>query len=608
VRLKEKRMSAEYDAFKKTVSVAMLTNASWFRSAREMEVVWYIIPCGATVRSYRFQREIGWTDGPSLTLEDYNSEDVLAGKVLELVGEKKITGIGVVVYLADGFSLMEVDPGMQGAEKVPMLRELLRGCPQDAIAERIDEGAVYRLLTDARNVAKVVKLSESQNRIWETVARTVHERGVNIPVKVALNSAAVSAIAGFFMNLDETVQVDDGPPVPFKLVAAFLFTGFTALVAINAAREFLQIRSLPHGTRACPDGFGSDVLAAYKLLADDKGAQTTVIAMVQCSDASPACLVNAFESHVTGLGQAPDTYNVISTDEDAAQELLLKEAGRFGLSSPFAASGINKARWELLTQHPETRFETHGNVAVALRCSALEDFSSNTERDRPTQMDVVAYYGLKAGGMCSYAALLCYVVFSAVNLVGGIQTPAWKLPYRLVDEAKAKEARLLADRADYRRWTNVFQPRSQAWFIMEMLLELLPEGKNVVVSSADAHLTLLGQGGTGSKLGFERELKVTGFATEEGALQLSRFNNRETVAKELAIVGDKLKLSFAENDHRRWSVQYRTERNGSYVEDASAHTERTSAYPYNFALTLTFTATAEDQDLALEKGHTHAGN
>jgi hypothetical protein len=202
--------------------------------------------------------------------------------------------------------------------------------------------------------------------------------------------------------------------------------------------------------------------------------------------------------------------------------------------------------------------------------------------------------GLRIGRIAGALLLLVLAGWFALIVATAFQGEALRALPDLIGGKKTEFERLDSAKQYLARWDKILRPRSQAWSTMELVLGLLPEGKDILwekldyaIKQADSKPT---SGNATAPGGFFRQWIIDGFCNDQGRTELERLQETSTLNKLFDSTATRLEdPSFAISGNRTVKADLREEANtqsGPATQDVSL--------PYKFRLVVTENISAND--------------
>lgn len=506
-------------------------SSDWFREAVELDRQWHLWIDGVTCQSAVFDRKRKhWEPGPELSaglLKPDGAADPAAGPELEkaikaaLENPKlgRAKSLGIIVHLADEFSINELAPEYSQEEDPETVNEMLTNDPATALGDATVDRAIssWRLipgwgLKEEEKRSFAVQVS----RRFQGLIDRLSERGkaMGIPVVVSGCCAPLEALR---LAPVMAVQEDYRSGTLF----VFLYRRFSALAAIGPQGELMLLRSLQHrGGLEHPSGLGEALVNASALLKLPH-PEVQIIQMAPTSIQGLAADLERFFGKRERLS--------IRFSEAAA----FKDFGEIPGGRIEMAVGDSATVQALHPSSPRMACETFKQLSAGW---ATQNFFglSRKERDAyPSQKD---FEMLRFSGAFKAILVLCVLGFAGWTGFGIIKTvnkDSWALSEVDAKTATLRHQNLVKEKERTAYWENLMTKRSEGWLAMEVPLRLIPEEQGIVVKEFAYSTGEISDDKEKGKVGFYREWTISGFGRPEGQAMLSQLGSKAYVAGQL---------------------------------------------------------------------------
>jgi len=489
-----------------------------FAGATERSLRWHLFYDGKNVVSavvFGSGADRSWNEGPAVAAEDLHQPDKLKALAKELLQawqtpNRKHVDLGVILHLADGIECDLVREDFENPALYEQASAMIRENPGDVLADFVADPVAqcryYPLFSSGRAIA----LRHSIQFLNALESLTEAE------VKVAIHSAPVEALAVY---LKFCRQSTEGKAHCF----VFFYDQFTVLAPVQ--NGVLDLKVLPHRQQAVPPKFGDDL---FSLLEERGLMNSCVLILVPCGTHDPTLLFNELEAYARrnrknaeGIEiQVPDSesfwHSVPEVGPEKARivqrpEFLSEHAEWFGAGEEFSgASGI------------DADLQRFGRLC---RQNFWPDDHQSREKQLPRSL-AIAMLGLRAARMVAALLLVAFGTWFGLYAFGASQTDAMRLPPDEIGGKKAELLKLTNEKTYLSKWDTTLAPRSQAWSVMDFVLNLIPESNHVVCEKMNYAVkqdeSKPGAHKPGAKTGFIREWVLEGSCDEEGRTILSR--------------------------------------------------------------------------------------
>ena len=530
------------------------SNADWYREAYELDRQWHIWIDGAEMASAVFDRKSGqWIKGPdpvlpkdtgrSIGTEKSVSDDAVVGmhenlnqeqfeavfssfdendlkrlhvSLSELVKGKeyggKVKSLGIVLHVAEEFSLADLAPEYSMDDDFDSLRNLLGVDPMEALGDStIDRLAQswnllpYWGIKEGERRSVSIQVSRKYHSLIEELTR--YSRTRNIPIRTAVLSAPLEALrmAPFFLDASDTSKEGN--------IFVFNYQRFSALAVLDRSGELVMMRSLPHRPG---QGHANRLGEVLVNTAASVGLEDPLVSIVLMSRVGQEALTTELGAFFSS--RPPMNIGLVDPYE-------IEELKRIPESKIEMLTGDPDSLAKLAEDAPLKESETIQELGKGW---ALQDFLGENETDKeiyPSQKDLKM---LRFFGYAKFAVLGVLVVLvgtTAWNYVRTITTDAWRLPDAEAGEAAASVEKKKQDRDRVMYWENVMARRSEGWLVMEVLLQLFEPGSGLIVSECTYEAAGEQDDQKARKLAFRRQWIVKGYGRSEGAAMLAKLSS-----------------------------------------------------------------------------------
>ncbi len=489
-----------------------------FAGASEQPVRWHLFYDGKNVVSAVVSAsgaDRAWHEGPAVSVEDLNQPDklkTLARGLLQLwqTPNRKHVGLGVIFHLADAVERDLVREDFENPALYEQASALIRENPGDVlsdfVADPMAQCRCYPLFSSGRAIAlrHSIQFLNSLESLTEA------------DIKVAIHSAPVEALAVY---LKFCRQSTEGKPYCF----VFFYDQFTVLAPVQ--NGVLDLKVLPHRQQAVPPKFGDEL---FSLLEERGLINSCLLILVPCGTQNPTLLFNELEAYARRNRKSAEGIEIQVPDSESFWHSI-PEVG------PEKARIIQRP--EFLTEYAEwfgagKEFSSESGIdADLLRFGQLarQNFWPDDHQSREKQLPrslAITMLGLRAARIAATLLLMAFGAWFGVYAFGASQTEAMHILPDLIGGKQAELVQLSNAKAYLTKWDNALAPRSQAWSVMDFVLNLIPESNHVVCEKMNYAVKQTdlkpGAGKPGAKTGFVREWVAEGSCDEEGRTMLFR--------------------------------------------------------------------------------------
>jgi len=470
---------------------------------------------------FGFGTNRSWQEGPALSAEQLGQPEKLKIVAEELLRRwqtpnRKHVGLGVILHLADELKLEFVREDFENPEIYKQADTLIRENPDTVLPDFSPDGAAqcryYPLFSSQR--ALVLRHSIQFLGSLDSLAEA--------DIKVAIHSAPVEALAVYLKFCRPSLE---GKPHCF----AFFYDQFTVLVPIE--NGILDLKVLPHREQSVPPTFGDDL---FSILEERGLVDSCALILVPCGTRDPTLLFSELEAYARRNRKSAE-----------GLEIQVPEAESFWRAVP--EPGLEKAgvqRPEFLAEYAEwfgatDEFPTTSGIDADLqRFGQLcrQNFWPDDHESREKHLSrtlAITMLGLRVARTVGVILLIAMGAWFGVYAFGASQNEALHILPDLINGKRAELAQLIETKDFLSRWDSALTPRSQAWSIMDFVLDLLPQSNDLVCEKM-LYTMKQGEGKPGvarpgAKTGFVREWVLEGTCDESGRLVLSRLLEPSTL-------------------------------------------------------------------------------
>ncbi len=507
-------------------------NPDWFREPYQLDRQWHLWVDGVTCQSAVFDKKAKhWEAGPDLSPELLKGEgfrDAAAGEEIVKALKACLThpglggrarSLGVVVHLADEFSVNELAPEHAQEEDPETLNELLANDPASALGDATVDRALnsWRLipgwgLKEEERRSFAIQVSRRFQGLIDRIGECGKTMGV--PVIVAGYCAPLEALRlAPLMAVHEDLKVGS--------IFVFLYRRFSTLAAIGPKGELMLLRSLQHrGGLEHPSGLGEALVNSSALLK----LPNPEVHIIQMAPTSPHGLVPDLERYFENRPR----FNIGFTVASAIKDFGEIAGGRLEM-----AIGDEATVQALHVSAPRMATETFQQLAGGW---AMQNFFglSRKEKDAcPGQKDFELLRLSKWFKSALTVAVLALMVWTGWGVFKTVSRDSWQLSEVDARASKERHENLMKEKERLVYWENLMTRRSEGWLALEVPLSLIPEESGIVVSEFKYDTGALSDEKEKSKAGFYREWTIKGFARTEGQALLSKLGSKANIAAHL---------------------------------------------------------------------------
>ncbi len=555
--------------FKKT---SRAKNAAWYQGALEVDFQLHIRTDGTAVAVFLYdRREDLWAHGPPLTERQLLDPEAMIAYTSEAVKHALSAGgnaLGVVLHVADEFSLTEINPQLVDRNAIGQLSESLVTDPASVIADSVSaEQSSWRLLPYFSPASPSIATAVTISRRHEPVLAALSALGENedFPIITLALSAPLIALLG----IPGTVRASQGRPSTVILQYSF----FTVLAFFDENSDLLLVRTQLHRGLRRPPNFHHAI--------------STTTASLELAD--PDIFIFPLGQNVdrTLIGDLKQVFNNSHLEEVVVQNM--------GTLPPWCAE------CRISTRIPEENESLPGNTFRALGEEgwAFQNFlpaAREVAEIYPTKSEMKLYRTFRIARVAALVIGLGVISWFVYGLFTIVRTPEWAFDPAETQNVKKRVMKLNLERQTTEHWDSLLEDRSKGWVVMESLSRLFPENSSVLVKSFDYGVrsdVALGQ----TKAGFVKEWKVNGLVKEDATELLNTLNTREGISAHFNEIARVTGNSAFNTDlgTRSLVVNIRTQENTTYKAGRTSPDDIVAGgpgnqdqnYPFTFELVIT---------------------
>lgn len=552
-------------------------NPAWYLHPLELDFQLHIRSDGAGITAFLHdRRENLWAPGPPLEEQHLLDPDAITAyttAALEHVRSAGGTALGVVLHVADEFSLTEIKPELHDREMLGQLRQQAIDDPASVLADFIQaDQSSWRLLPyfspASHSIATAVTVSRRHAPALDAL-RALGEKE-DFPVVTCALSSPLIALLGIHGNVKRT------PERP--AVAILQYTSFTVIAFLDGNSDLMLLRTQLHRGLHRPPNFRHTIATALASLEIDAPDIFVFPLGREVDRTLPADLGPVFptshieEVAVPGAGVVPAwcAECLISTQAlDPVEDLP---------GSTFRV--FREDRW------------------------ALQDFlpaPKEVAQIFPTKQEISLLRFLRIARAVAAVVALAAIGWLVFGMFQIINTPEWTFEPTEADATKMRLMTLNAERTKIEHWDAMLEDRSKGWTAMESLVRLFPENSGILIRSFDYNARPDNTPGQ-ARVGMTREWKIDGMTQEQGRQLLNSLNSREGISarfNEIAAVTGNPTFR-TDIGTRSLMVSVRTSENSAYRQGTVlAGPNADATYPFTFTLEITQRFEATDPTAVL---------
>jgi hypothetical protein len=555
-----------------------------FASALDQPVCWHLFYDGTRVVSVVCAgtgKTRSWSEGPSLSVAELGQAEVLQARAKQLLQQRKNTGLGVVLHLADQLDQGIVQEEFENPELFEHANALVRENPGRVVTDLSDDldpsiqWRYYPLLSGQRAV--VLRHQLEFIRAFQTLT--------DLDIKVAVHSAPIEMLA-LYLKLYEQ------PSEEKAHCFVFFYDRFTVVVPVH--HGVLDFKVLPHRQQDVPATFGDDL---FSLLEKLGFVDSCVLLLIPCGTHEPTLLFHELDAYSRRNQKNADGIEIQIPDHEALWSVLNEFAhGQLKGSVVQRPEFLSECR-EWSDKEFSFSLGIQGDLQRFWILSRETFWPDNQEfRDRSLPKSLaLLMIGLRIGRIVGALLLVGLAGWFALIVAMAYQGEALRALPDLIGGKRAEFERLNSTKQYLAKWDKILRPRSQAWSTMELVLGLLPEGKDILWEKLDyaikqADSKPAGKDATAAPGGFFRQWVIDGFCNDQGRTELERLQETSTLTKRFDSTAARLEdPSFAVSGSRTVKADLREEANTQ-----SGPATQGGALPYKFRLVVTENIPAND--------------
>lgn len=567
------------------------TDVNWYKAPEELSWQWHLWFDGAKdVVSAVFDRSSrSWSIGPPLSLVALTTGEDLDDTLDDLLStsffQEKPEAIGVILHVADEFSLAELAPRGdlfkdEGVD-LQMLRYDLIDNPREVLADGDVslESNTWRLLPfwgarSGNDRCIAVTLSRSREDFLKMLIAAGEARGV--PIRVSVCCAPVEAFAAIPWLK---------PDIHSGCLVAVCYYKFTAVFAVSDVGEMSTVRGFVHRAGLpFPTGFG-DLLWNMSL-----GAEMATLRVLVLSAQKDVLLSVAQELELYSASRNPVLFELLSLDQHPLLGAIPGHRPEFLI--------FDKVEVEKLVDSGPPMIRTE-SFRQLLRGWARQNFMDTARLDQmyPTQGDLRLLRLSKWFTLLLLISVIATGAYGVFSLVEAMGRPSWELTNDQVKQTEGKHKKLLEEKRQMDATDSLFKPRSRGWVTVEVLLQLFPEDSGVRLESftysAEAARKKLAASKslTGENVGINRTWKLKGFGKSQAIQSLNNLNSQQGLNEFFNRVamhsGDEALRPEATRQMTIALTQARNAKFNSQASPGDLARDPSLAFPFSFEVSIT---------------------
>lgn len=535
-----------YQLYQQAKRVAKRTsrakNPDWYEQAFAIQRQWHLWFDGGEVVSALFDQGANrWAEGPGLSFlgrEDEGDAGSIGEGLAQKVGMKpadreelqgalaealrsrelggKVKSLGVVFHVADEFAVLDPAREFSSMADFDKVQEILQEDPKEVLGDSTVDPLLntWRLLpcwgVKEGRLSMAVQLERRREGFFAAVREYGEDNNIAIVVVGVSSPLETLRLAPLYLDWEQG-RGD---------VIVMIYRNFSAMAVLDGAGELLLLRSLAHRAGVeYPIGLG-DILLNTRTSVGLKNPVVSILPMgVGGAQEQVTQELTAFfarrEPMDIGFSEL-NQMDALQTVPHHRIEMLL---------------GDGVAMGALLEGKPLGENHTFSGLAGGW---ATQDFYpvERAEMEKyPTWQELRMRKWFGVAKVALLVALTGMAVWGGGKVLKAISSEAWQTPGLDSDVASTAMAKLVKEGKEADYWEAIMENRSPGWLVMQLMMDLFPEGSGVVMADCTYSITTeratSGSGG-GKKaegLGFSRKWEITGFAQENGLAYLTKLGS-----------------------------------------------------------------------------------
>jgi len=578
-------------------------NPDWYQDPNKVQRQWHLWLDGEEVLSSLFdQKAQRWVEGPTLSwlgredeessvtveggfaIRQFESKDreELHGGLAEALRSRELGGkansLGVILHVADEFAVLDPAREYSGNRDFEEVQALLQVDPKEVLGDSTIDPLLdtWQLMpcwgVKELKVNVAVQLGRQREEFFSIIRDYAEDN--NVAVIVSGVSAPLEALRLAPIYLDWSQSEERGD------IIVMMYRNFSALMVLNEVGELVLLRSLSHLTgKEYPSNLGDTLLNT----STSAGLSNPVVSILpMCGGTGKEQLTaelttffarkNPMDIGFTDL----DQLDALQDIPNHRMEMLLGDEAKLG---------------SLLENNPLMETATFTGLAEGW---ATQDFYSviDVEAEKfPTwqELQLRRYFGIAKVGLLGL--VIAMGTWGGLKVVKTLGTDEWQA--KAIEPEAAASGGKRKEKAELDYWQSIMQTRSEGWLVMQLLLDLFPEGGGIVITDFEYKI-LAGQTSgksSGSKakgLGYSRQWKFSGFSTPEGRSTLAKLGSTGFMTNRFEEFAGKYQSTEFELEAQGRSVAASLEEDvKAYAGSGSISREEAALYSTSFMLLVT---------------------
>ncbi len=499
---------------------------------------------------------------------------------------KKAKSLGVIVHIADEFSLAELGTDIEDVSQLGALRDTIFYSPQNILSDRTinpDERSWRVFPYHGSSGHEACGTAVSVSRRLQNLVQSLRDAGEanSFPVIVQALSAPLVALS--------LIPQTTTPAANRPFLGVLQYTTYSVLALFSAEGNLAQLRTLRHR-----GDFPPNIITGIQTMAASLGmADPSVHVLPMAGRAAAKTMMEFIFEQAPEMKPAQARMGLRVTDdgkhirpEIAAFMPAVEEEKNTGAVSKLTSAVSLTRKW-VLQAVPELGQTIENSATFAgLRDQSwhLQDFLPPSKEELEILPNPGDIKMLKTGGLLSKVAAIALLgvgSFVGYNLFKFSKDPAKAAnaaPF--VAEQKAASAQL----ADYTLYDELYKDRSRAWAAMELPTAIFTDPKLCKISSCRYGFSALTSQNPADKAGLSRTWTMEGAATPAALPFLNQIATKQGIApffdKLATLTGD---TSFAVGTDPNRVVSVELDRSSA----ASRTAEQKDDYSISFKINVT---------------------
>ncbi len=413
--------------------------------------------------------------------------------------------------MSDAIKLAEIRAEFAEESDFEVLDDLVRIAPKESISgnQINEEASSWSLLpywgesVTGRN-AVAFQLENKFKNLVELLG--VWGETHNTPVSVSVTSAPSEALSQLPVYLPQ-LSTESGGPMR-GCIAIFRYRKISFLAAMNRYSELCSTRILPnHGQ----DGLPVDLEWVIKNFAAAEDIENPIVCLLNL--AGPSSPIGEFDSESLGF----EFVNVsVGGDSDEVAGLPIEFLNP--RNAPERFDGLTKGLSNENKTFPALLNSWAGRNMYSLECQATDRF--------PSQKALHVLRGSRFFRAAILMAIPAVVGWCGMSTLKSARQPYWKVDESRTAGARREVVTAEKEKKKIKYWENLMASRSEGWVVLSSVLDLFPEGKEIIITDCKFSFSSLPPERKGKYLPMRQTWTIKGFATPKGIEYLTSLSSK----------------------------------------------------------------------------------